>query len=338
MADLETRLRRARQHLEPAWSDAREQRVADGLERRRRRRRALRTGAAALLLLGIVAIASWQQRAATTTPALPVLTLADDSSVELADPHQLVRQLDTRAQVRLELKHGRASFVVTHDPKRPFRVEAGPVAVEVLGTRFDVDRGATSTSVRVHEGRVAVFTARGRTELTAGQRGDYPVEVAHDPQPASRDPQPATRDPQPVARDPQAVPRDAPPAPRPTESAAQLLELADRARESGRPADAVAPLRRLLDVHPRDSRAPLAAFTLGRVLLDSLHRPAEAAEAFARAQSPVSALHEDALAREVDAAARAGNLARARARALAYVARYPEGPHLALVRRQGKLE
>jgi hypothetical protein len=52
-----------------------------------------------------------------------------------------------------------------------------------------------------------------------------------------------------------------------------------------------------------DPRAPLAAFTLGRVLLRELARPREAAAAFAqaRALAPRGPFVEDALAREVEA-------------------------------------
>lgn len=67
-------------------------------------------------------------------------------------------------------------------------------------------------------------------------------------------------------------------------SARELLLLADVARLSGHPADAVAPLRRFLDAHASHAEAPLAAITLARVEL-TLQRPAAAAEAFERAQS-----------------------------------------------------
>jgi transmembrane sensor len=63
----------------------------------------------------------------------------------------------------------------------------------------------------------------------------------------------------------------------------QLLELADIARLSGHPQDAVAPLERALDAFRSSRQAALAAFTLGRVLLDQLHASEQAAEAFERA-------------------------------------------------------
>jgi transmembrane sensor len=126
---------------------------------------------------------------------------------------------------------------------------------------------------------------------------------------------------------PARAPRPAAPAPSTVETAERLLAAADRAREAGRADDGVALLRRLLAEHPRDPRAPLAAFTLGRVLLMELGRPREAAAAFAqaRALAPQGPFAEDALAREVEALAKAGAEGDARARAREYLRLYPDG-------------
>jgi transmembrane sensor len=122
-------------------------------------------------------------------------------------------------------------------------------------------------------------------------------------------------------------------------SPGDLLLLADVARLSHHAADAVAPLSRVLREHAGDPRAPLAAFTLGRVLLDDLGRPREAAQSFARAQQldPDGPLSQDALAREVEAWSRAGENQSARARALQYVQKYPAGRRLRSVRHFGEL-
>ena len=66
-------------------------------------------------------------------------------------------------------------------------------------------------------------------------------------------------------------------------SAERLLLLADVARLSGHPRDAVAPLERLLAEHPGDPRAPIAAVVLGRVEMDALGRRERARAAFERA-------------------------------------------------------
>ncbi len=124
------------------------------------------------------------------------------------------------------------------------------------------------------------------------------------------------------------------------DEAGDLLLEADVARLSHHPLQALAPLERTVREHPSDPRAPLAAFTLGRVLLDELGRPAEAAGAFAQAQELGAGgpLEEDALAREVEAASRAGDSTRARAAAERYVTRYPSGRRLRSVRRFGGLD
>jgi transmembrane sensor len=102
----------------------------------------------------------------------------------------------------------------------------------------------------------------------------------------------------------------------------------------------VEPLERAFSLHAADPRAPLAAFTLGRVLLDDLGRPREAADAFARARtvSPSGPMAQDSLAREVEAWSRAGETAIARERAAEYVRLYPDGRRLRSVLRYGGLE
>jgi len=119
-----------------------------------------------------------------------------------------------------------------------------------------------------------------------------------------------------------------------------LMRSADEARRAGHAAQALPYLRRLLREHSADARAPLAAFTLGRILLAELDRPAEAADAFAlsRRLAPGGPMASHALAREVEAAARGGDAARARRLAETYIADYPTGPHLASVRLHGGIE
>ncbi|MFO0683678.1 MAG: FecR domain-containing protein [Sandaracinus sp.] len=119
-----------------------------------------------------------------------------------------------------------------------------------------------------------------------------------------------------------------------------LMAAADCARLSGHPGEALAYLHRASEVGAHDARAPMVAFTLGRVLLAQLDRPREAADEFARARalSPSGSLASDALAREVEAWSRASEPVRARERAEEYLRLYPEGVRAAAVRRLGGLE
>lgn len=118
-----------------------------------------------------------------------------------------------------------------------------------------------------------------------------------------------------------------------------LMEAADAARSSGQPKLAVEYLRRVLRDHRTSSVAPLAGFTLGRVLLESLGQPSEAAEAFAAVRdiAPRGSLAEDALAREVEALSKAGHSREAYERAQLYAQSYPAGRRLRPVRLFGGL-
>jgi hypothetical protein len=118
-----------------------------------------------------------------------------------------------------------------------------------------------------------------------------------------------------------------------------LLLAGDVARLSGHADAAVALLMRAVALHAGDPRAPLAAFTLGRVQLEQLGAPREAALAFARALelAPRGPLAEDALAREVEAWSRSGETDTARTRARDYVQRYPDGRRIRAVRQFGGL-
>jgi len=115
-----------------------------------------------------------------------------------------------------------------------------------------------------------------------------------------------------------------------------LLALADVARLSGHPAEAVAPLQRILREFSDDAQAPLAAFALGRLELDGLHRPTRAAAALERALAlgvPRS-LREDVRARLVEAYAAAGQRAAARAAADAYGREFPNGRYATRIESQ----
>ena len=81
--------------------------------------------------------------------------LADDSLLHLnTDSTVTVRYSQTQRLVLLT--SGEAYFEVTHEPKRAFRVLAGPAEVLDLGTKFNVRLMQDSTAVTVVEGRVAV--------------------------------------------------------------------------------------------------------------------------------------------------------------------------------------
>ena len=105
----------------------------------------------------------------TATGESRVVTLADGSLVNLSGGSAIdVDVTASRRHVRLLV--GEAFFDVTHDVTRPFTVEAGGAKVAVLGTAFDVALDASSTTVQLARGAVAVSgpATTGTTEMAPG--------------------------------------------------------------------------------------------------------------------------------------------------------------------------
>lgn len=110
-----------------------------------------------------------------------VIELSDGSKITLGAASRMTTTL-TGNQRSVELISGTAYFDVAHDENRPFSVKTGDLTATVLGTAFDVRRGADSYSVAVAEGSVEVaypFTMNGtatamlsRKTIKAGQQID----------------------------------------------------------------------------------------------------------------------------------------------------------------------
>jgi len=125
--------------------------------------------------------------------------------------------------------------------------------------------------------------------------------------------------------------------PYPPASVQVLLSAGDRAQLVGHPRQAVGFYDQILRENPGDPRAAEAAFISGRLLLHALDRPRQAAQRFAQARrlAPHGPMAEDALAQEIASWARAGQTARARARAEEFRALYPTSPLPELIDVQG---
>jgi transmembrane sensor len=364
MADLPSRLSELRERVQPSWNAERERRVRARVERgllsRRRRRGVVAVAMAAAFGVIVVLFGQrWREPPAPVSVRAesavlkPTLRFADGSEVFARSDDTRIESLASGAdEVLLRLAAGGARFSVTPNAQRSFRVIAGNVSVQVVGTVFSVTREAGQITVSVERGRVRVDAPAGERELGAGERGVFEEE------PKLNEPLPV---PPPSALPVAPVPRSVSPwraLAQDGDYAAAFAELeregaravrdvpedlllaADAARLGGRPDKAVPHLERLVRRHARDARAPLAAFTLGRTLLDQLGRPREAAQAFATARrlDGSGALAEDALAREVESWSRAGDTPLARERAREFLARYPQGRRAALVRRLGAIE
>lgn len=331
MRDLESRLREGPLRVQSVWVADRPASVA---RRALRRRRAVALGGALALVAASAALAlviAPRARApvhgATAQPAQSFapepLRFSDGSR---AEPHGIETQLrieeSTPARVRVRLTGG-ARFEVTPNPARAFEVVAGDVLVRVLGTAFSVDPTAQRTRVSVEHGRVQVSWASGSAVLIAGEVGTFP------PLPVSAVLEPVASDAAPQLE--RKAGDTVQPGP---QTAEDLMLAADVARLGAHPEAALAPLRRLIARYPKDKRAPVAAFTLGRVLLDDLGRADEAASAFESAHRawPSGPLAQDALVRAVQAWQAAGQPQRARSAAQLYLRRFPDGAHAAAMR------
>lgn len=307
---------------------------------------------------------------ATGTPVVDrvgpgqALRLADGSLVQVSADGSLEVASNQPGHIALRLLAGGAHFSVIPDHERQFLVDAGNVQVAVLGTVFDVEHavgaGAARVRVAVVEGRVQVTAADGVHFVGAGEAawfgdaGVLPVEpeaVADEHVRAPRSHRATHKDLGALGAKASwrslsqegdyelaysslssgAVVEDDP---------AALMDAADAARLSGHPAAAIGYLRRVVQNHRVSPVAPLAAFTLGRVLLERLGQPSEAAQAFAqaRALAPHGSLAQDALAREVEALSKAGNAHEAYLRAQEYAQAYPAGRRLHAVRLYGGLD
>lgn len=118
-------------------------------------------------------------------------------------------------------------------------------------------------------------------------------------------------------------------------SVTDLFALADVARLSGHPAEAVEPLERILAHQPTDARASLAALTLGRVQLRSLSNPATAAQSLRRALAlnVPTGLVEDTYALLVESLSKSGDAGAAREIYGQYLERLPESVRAAELRK-----
>lgn len=355
-----------RGHLRPAsWSADREERVLAAMQRRRRSNTlsnvALGSALAAVslsLALMYVARATGptpHHHAAThsaqsddssseTTPPdgkqvdqeigekpRPAIRLDDGSKVLALGSSQVSLVEQTESEARFRLDTGKAWFDVKPSTSRAIVVRIADVRVQVLGTEFVVEKVGGEVFVWVQRGTATVSSEGEEVTLLENEQGRFP---AHNAPTATTDAVPAL-----------------PPTPSTTtskkaklqadvllesKSVIELWAIADSARLAGKIASAIDALDMLVTKYPTDARAPLAAFTLGRVLLDSKSAPARAASAFAKARtlSPKAPLVEDALAREIEAHWQAGAARVAKQRIELYERLFPQGRHIERNRKQ----
>ena len=280
------------------------------------------------------------------------LRLADRSVITLAPGARIAPTANDASRFELALARGHARFEVEPGGPRRWRIDCGPVIVEVIGTVFEIDRDETRIRVSVEHGIVAVRGERvpgGTRRLGAGESIEIVLrEIAAAPVAPAPPvaPPPADARPTPVAAARgarverwESLAEEGEHARAYEELGAtgveervaragthELMLLADVARLSGHPDEAIAPLERVLAEHPGDAQAPLAAFILGGIQR-SRGAHADAATAFARADElgVPAALREDARAAIAVERGRAGDIEGADAAARRYLEHHPAG-------------
>ncbi len=282
----------------------------------------------------------WEGAAFETEQAPLTVALADGSTMRLDSSSRVEVSGSAERGVHLSLRRGRIECKVTHRRAPSFVVTADGVEVRVVGTRFSVESvragDSSRVEVRVDEGAVEVRSANRPREVQRVEAGRTWSQVTRTEPVVNAQPEAAPQVRSAEVAPPVAPAPDEPSAKPEADTARTLLEEANEHRRAGRLADAARTYETLLSRYPKDGRAGLAAFELGRLRMDRLGDVAGAIQALERAMklAPGSGFREDAMARLVTAYGRSGNAARCTTARDAYLKHYPEGVHRNTVAKQ----
>lgn len=117
-----------------------------------------------------------------------VVSSGERAEVRLFDGTELRAEPRTQFSIaerssQVKLRKGRMAFAVKPRPKTPFVVHTEDARVQVIGTRFVVDKALSATHVEVEEGTVVVQSAAGETRrLIAGETWDVGAPI-REPEP-----------------------------------------------------------------------------------------------------------------------------------------------------------
>lgn len=238
-------------------------------------------------------------------------------------------------------------FEVSYEPVR-VRVIRGAVDVRDGGQVHRVVAGDTWERPRIAESEANEAETPSAqalvTEADGMETGGTEAAEAHETEARIAEPRVA----EPRVVEPRVEPRgiegreealngeareEAPDPEREIDLSAELFVAARGARRAGSPQRAATLYIEFLSAHPHHPNAGLVAFELGRLQMDVLGAPSAAASSFQRAlRLGTGGFRQDGMARLVealDAAGRMGECLRAQER---YLARYPAGRHVQLVR------
>lgn len=274
------------------------------------------------------------------------VAFGDGSRIEAWPGARIEGLASTPSEFVLVVRRGRVRFSVTPGGPRRWQIEARGARVEVVGTVLSVESTDDQVRVAVEEGAVLVRSpalSDGVQRVEAGDVleielrrasvADAPedaVVAAAAEQPPSLDVSKLPEQPPPARREgPRRLPELAERGRRAdaTAEARELWAQADAARLAGQAVLAADLLAQLVENHPGDPQAALAAFTLGTLQKAELHRPEAATRAFRRALDLgiAAALRDTCYARLAEALREVGDEATLRALVREYVGKYPEG-------------
>ncbi len=364
MTDLSQKFANAKQHLRPVeWSPERSDAVRRNIGRRRQRftMSTVALGSAAVAVAVAVAIVWFAQRSEPNDVAIAPrqIELRDGTrAAPLGSATSLKLLSEDESLVTFGLEAGKGWFEVTPSRTRRVEVLVRDVRVQVLGTEFVVEVKDEFVHVWVHRGKVSVASTSGTVVLSKGEHGTFAADAEEEKESASIETDAGVAkavaavdagmeaegakvreregEADAGAQTIESLPAEV--SLNTSETVETLWKRADTARRRGDAETARRALAELLNEHEEDPRAALAAFSLGRVLLDSGHSAKTAARAFAKARklSPEGPLVEDALLREIEAWHHDGDSRRVKSRSKKYMRLFPKGRYRKQIREMGE--
>lgn len=285
-----------------------------------------------------------QQGAEVASAAEPRVTrFADGSTAELGPASSLSLEKQASELVEVKLHAGRATFEVAKRPARQFVVKAHDVRVRVVGTRFTVNDTGGVVDVTVERGIVEVMRGGELVNLTAGQSWHSNVQTAAvvpPPSAAAIEDDDAEEDDAPAPATAAAAPkrvkrakgkRIAAPAQSmlPAAAAEDAFQSALAARREGRGGDAAKGFEKFIREAPSDARAPVAAFELGRIRMDSLGDTRGAVEALRLSLKldGRASFREEAMSRIVRGLDQLGDVTACQQARDSYLSAFPSGAY-----------
>jgi len=126
----------------------------------RRKLSAIRLAASAAvimmaLMIGFILFYPGEQVFIAEKGERPLIELPDGSTAHLNSNSRITVDY-SRGERRIKLAYGEATFTVSKDQNRPFKVDAGAGSATALGTEFNVKNRSTNVTVTVFSGTVLV--------------------------------------------------------------------------------------------------------------------------------------------------------------------------------------